>query len=401
MFTKKQLERYADVLMWGLKTARHRRFKKDDTVLLRFDADALPLAEQVYNVLVAARLNPIIRLNPTKKMQLSFYELANGSQLDFIAPGEIRTARNIQGSISLLAPASLTHLGDVDPRKINRTMKAYSKTRKIYTRREAAGEFSWTLCMYPTPALADHAGITLKQYTNQVVRACFLDKKSPQTEWKRIHRRAQQIKKWLARFKINRLQVESAGTDLTVFPGQMRQWVGVTGRNIPSFELFISPDWRLTNGIFLANQPSFRNGNRVKGIKFEFVKGKLVQVTAEHGEAFVQQQLALDAGASRIGEFSLTDKRFSRINRFMANTLYDENFGGRNGNCHIAVGASYSNTYSGDPAKLTAAKKRQLGFNDSALHWDFVNTEKKRVTAHLEGGGSKVIYENGIFTVGK
>ena len=45
------------------------------------------------------------------------------------------------------------------------------------------------------------------------------------------------------------------------------------------------------------------------------------------------------------GEFSLTDKRFSKIDRFMASTLYDENFGGNNGNCHLAVGASYSDTF--------------------------------------------------------
>ena len=397
MLTTKQLERYANVLMWGLKTARRTRFDKNDSVLLRFDADALPLAEQVYKTLVTAKLNPIIRMNPTKSMQINFYELAKGSQLDFISPGETRMARNIQGSISLLAPASLTHLGKVDPRKISRTMKAFSKTRKIYTRREAAGDFSWTLCMYPTPALAKHAGITLRQYTNQIIRACFLDRKSPLIEWRRIHRQAQQIKKWLGKFKIKRLQIESAGVDLTVYPGKMRQWVGVTGRNIPSFELFISPDWRLTHGVYLADQPSFRNGNLVRGVKFEFVKGRLKHINAEKGQQFSRQQLAMDAGASRIGEFSLTDKRFSRINRFMANTLYDENFGGRNGNCHIAVGASYSNTYAGDPAKLTPAKKRQLGFNDSSLHWDFVNTQKKRVTAHLEGGGSRVIYENGVF----
>ena len=397
MFTAKQLERYAEVLMWGLKTARRSRFERNDAVLIRFDADALPLAEQVYKLLVSAKMNPIIRMNPTKTMQLSFYEIAKGNQLDFISPGETRMARKIQGSISLLAPASLTHLGNVDPCKISRAMKAFSKTRKIYTRREAAGEFSWTLCMYPTPALAKHAGITLRQYTNQIIRACFLDRKSPLIEWRRIHRQAQQIKRWLGKFKIKRLQIESAGIDLTVYPGKMRQWVGVTGRNIPSFELFISPDWRMTQGTFFADQPSFRNGNLVKGVKLEFGKGRLEQITAEEGEEFVRQQLAMDGGASRIGEFSLTDKRFSRINRFMANTLYDENFGGRNGNCHIAVGASYSNTYAGDPAKLTPARKRQLGFNDSSLHWDFVNTQKKRVIAHLEGGGSKVIYENGVF----
>jgi len=81
----------------------------------------------------------------------------------------------------------------------------------------------------------------------------------------------------------------------------------------------------------------------------------------------------------------------------MANTLFDENYGGQNGNSHIAVGSSYSDTYAGDPAKLTKRMKKQLGFNDSALHWDLVNTEKKTVTAHLYTGKKVVIYEKGMF----
>ena len=107
----------------------------------------------------------------------------------------------------------------------------------------------------------------------------------------------------------------------------------------------------------------------------------------------------MDKGACRVGEFSLTDKRFSRINRFMANTLYDENYGGRYGNCHLAVGDSYSDTYDGNPAELTKETKRKLGFNDSALHWDLVNTEKKTVTAYLKNGKRVLIYENGMFTL--
>jgi aminopeptidase len=230
------------------------------------------------------------------------------------------------------------------------------------------------------------------------VAACFLNKANPVKEWQRVHRRAGQLKKWLNGLKIVTLRVESARTDLTLRLGDKRRWVGVTGRNIPSFELFVSPDWRGTEGIFYADQPSFRSGNHVTGVRLEFSAGRLVRVGADRGEAFVRQQLALDAGAGRLGEFSLTDKRFSRINRFMANTLYDENYGGRNGNCHIAVGQSYANAYAGESSELTAACKRRLGFNQSLLHWDFVNTEKKRVTAFLAGGGRQVIYENGSFT---
>ena len=69
----------------------------------------------------------------------------------------------------------------------------------------------------------------------------------------------------------------------------------------------------------------------------------------------------------------------------------------KNGNCHIALGSSYSDTYDGEPAKLTKEIKRKLGFNDSALHWDIVNTEKKVVTAVLATGKKVIIYENGMF----
>ena len=99
-----------------------------------------------------------------------------------------------------------------------------------------------------------------------------------------------------------------------------------------------------------------------------------------------------------MGEFSLTDRRFSRIDSFMAHTLFDENFGGAHGNCHIALGMSYSDTFDGDPAILNEELKRQMGFNVSALHWDLVNTEDKRVTAKLPGGEQRVIYEDGRFS---
>jgi aminopeptidase len=105
----------------------------------------------------------------------------------------------------------------------------------------------------------------------------------------------------------------------------------------------------------------------------------------------------MDPGASRVGEFSLTDVRFSKIRRFMASTLFDENYGGRHGNCHLALGSSYSDTYAGKPDELTPTLKKALGFNDSALHWDLVSTRKRRVVAHLTNGKRKTIYENGRF----
>ena len=179
--------------------------------------------------------------------------------------------------------------------------------------------------------------------------------------------------------------------------GEHRRFQGISGANIPSFEVFTSPDWRGTRGTYYANLPSFRNGNIVEGIKLTFKNGRAVKIQAAKSEEFVKKTLATDAGARQIGEFSLTDIRFSKIDKFMADTLFDENFGGKHGNCHVAVGASYSDTFDGDPAGLTEDRKKRLGFNDSAIHWDIINTEDKLVTAKCKGGKTVTVYERGRF----
>jgi aminopeptidase len=397
MLSEKHLENYADVLWWGLTTARRKRFRKNDIVQIRFHSGAMRLAEILYRRLVERGLNPVPRLALTDDMERSFYRLTSDRQLVFIPPGETPLARELSGSIFLNAPESLTHLREAAPERIAKAAVAARPLRALLEGREARGDYSWTLCILPTAALARQARLSLDLYARQVVRACFLDAASPVSEWRRIHRQAGEIRRWLDGLAAVSFHVESATTDLTIPLGARRRWVGISGRNIPSFELFVSPDWRGVQGKFAADQPSFRNGNRVSGVRLEFKNGLLVRAAAEEGERFLKKQLAMDAGASRVGEFSLTDRRFSKIDRFMANTLFDENYGGRFGNSHIALGSSYANTYAGDPRRLSPAVKDRLGFNQSALHWDFVNTEKKRVTAVLSDGSRKTVYENGEF----
>jgi aminopeptidase len=397
MLTEKHLQRYADVLWWGLTTAKKKPFKKEDIVLIRYDGPALRLAEILYAKILIKGLHPVQRINPSTTMERNFYLLSTGGQLVFLRPGEKELISRLNGSISLHAPDSITHLSDVDPQKIGKTALAQKALHDIRNQREVSGAFSWTLCVVPTAGLALQAGISLEEYARQVIRACFLNKKDPIAEWQSIYNNARSIKKWLNALDIKYLHVESENIDLEVTPGEKRQWIGISGRNIPSFEIFISPDWRGTRGKYHADQPSYRSGNRVEDVRLEFDGGQAAKVSAETGENFIRQQLQMDTGANKVGEFSLTDKRFSRINRFMANTLFDENFGGKYGNCHIALGSSYSNTYAGDSRRLNRALKQKLGFNESALHWDLVNTEKKRVTAHLKSGKTLTIYENGRF----
>ena len=397
MLNDTHLKRYADVLLWGLQTARPRKLKKGENILVRFHRPAFSLAEILHHRLMEMGMNPIMRSSLTPTMEKNFFELSNQRQLTFQPPGDKTLYQNLNGSIFLLAPESVTHLSKVDPKKIGRHAVAAKPLRDILDQREAEGLFSWTLCMLPTPRLAKHAGLSMEDYSDQVIKASWLHRRAPVDHWRQIYKDARQVKNWLNRMSVAHYHVESKHIDLIVTPGEQRRWVGISGHNIPSFELFLSPDWRGTRGFYYANQPSFRSGNRVSGIRLEFRNGSAVSIRSAKGQDFVRKQLAMDRGANKLGEFSLTDKRFSKIDRFMANTLYDENYGGTHGNCHVAVGASYSDTYAGKPDELTKARKKQLGFNDSALHWDLVNTEKKRVTAHLKTGRRTVIYENGKF----
>ncbi|MBA3035456.1 MAG: aminopeptidase [Desulfobacterium sp.] len=399
MLTEKQLLNYADVLLWGLKTARSGKYKKGDIVLIRYNLPALRLAEILNEKLLKIGINPVLRIGATPVMERNFFDIADSKQLIFTAPGEEELYKNINGSIFLHAPESITHLRGVDPKKIGKATVARKHLKDILDKREEEGIFGWTLCMLPTEELAKHARLSVKEYTNEIAAACFLNKKSPVEEWQKVYNDAARIKKWLNGMSVKTFHIESENTDLEITPGDQRKWIGISGHNIPSFELFLSPDWRNTKGVYFANQPSYRSGNYVENVRLEFKKGEAVKIEAQTGEEFVKNQLAMDKGANKIGEFSLTDKRFSKINKFMANTLFDENFGGSYGNCHIALGSSYSDTFSGNPKNLTKEIKRDLGFNDSALHWDLVNTEKKRVTANLSSGKTVTIYENGKFSI--
>ncbi len=397
MLQPRHLKRYTEVLLWGLETARNKKFRKGDIVLVRFDYMALDLAEQVHKSLLLNGLNPVMRLGATSEMEKNFFELANNRQLVFKTPGDDILMENLAGAIYLHAPESITHLQGIDSRRISSFTRSRKYLRDILDKREAKGDFGWTVCILPTRVQARHAGLSLKQYSDQIIKACFLHRRQPVAQWSEIYSQVSEIKAWLNSLPVAYLLVESKNIDLKVLAGKQRKWAGLSGHNIPSFEIFLSPDWRGTQGYYYSDQPSYRSGNYVSGVRLEFRKGTVVRYSADKGAKFLQSQLEIDKGAKRIGEFSLTDKRFSKINTFMANTLFDENYGGLFGNCHIALGASYADTYAGDPADLTSRRKKELGFNDSALHWDLVNTEKKRVVAQLVGGNKLTIYENGKF----
>jgi aminopeptidase len=333
----------------------------------------------------------------TVNLARDFYEAASVEQLEHFPSQYTRgLIDEIDHQVTVIAPSDPRSLDSVDPARIMRRGEAMRPLLDWRGEKENAGRFTWTLGLYGTLGMASEAGMDVEEYWEQIVHACFLDSDDPLARWREIGQRLDETRERLDALEIERLHVEGEDVDLWVSLGEQRRWLGGRGRNIPSFELFTSPDWRGTEGWIYCNQPLYRYGSLVKGIRLAFTDGRVTEASAEENEGVLKEMIATE-GADRVGEFSLTDRRFSRITRFMAQTLYDENVGGTFGNTHIAVGRSYQDAYDGDPALVSAAEWQRLGFNTSSVHTDIVSTTDRVVTASLRGGAERVIYRDGQF----
>ncbi len=135
MLNEQHLERYADVLLWGLHTARRGRFRKGNVILLQYDRSALRLAEILYDRIIEDGMNPVQRMGLTTGMERSFFRKAVERQLVFQPPGEKELYGNIHGRIYLHAPDSLTHLKESDSDRIGKALVARKPLRDILERR--------------------------------------------------------------------------------------------------------------------------------------------------------------------------------------------------------------------------------------------------------------------------
>jgi aminopeptidase len=292
-------------------------------------------------------------------------------------------------------------LSKVDPKKNMLRQNAMKKFMEWRSEKENQNKLTWTLCLYPTAGMAKEAKMNLKQYWQQVINACFLDKKDPIKEWKKVFQSINET-----RDKLNEVckdadyyHMTGKDCDIKIKMGENRKWISASdGKNIPSFEIFTSPDWRGTEGWIKFNTPLYRYGNLVDGIKLEFKNGKVVKSSAKKNYKVLQEMIKTE-NADKIGEYSLTDSRHSRITKFMATTLYDENMGGKEGNTHIALGNSYVSTCTLDISKVSKEEFEKMGYNYSSVHTDMFSTTKRKVVAVMKDGSEVVIYKDGKFTV--
>ena len=391
---QKILAKYADLLI-KFALGSGNGIKRGDVVALYVPDVAKDLLRELQRAVLEAGGHPIVRMIPTG-MDRQYFELASDEQLKFF-PKKYQKSfiELIDHLVGVIADTDLKELEGVDPHKIVMSKESARKAREWRDSKEQQGKFTWVLALYGTSAYAKEAGMSLEDYWGEITRACYLDQSDPIGEWKKIFRAQESVKAKLNALEVDYLEIKGANIDLKVQIGPNRQWLG---RNIPSYEVFISPDWRGTEGYIKFNQPLFMYGNKIEEVELWFEKGKVVKYDAARNKKLLGRMIEVK-NADKIGEFSLTDKAFSRIHKFMANTLYDENVGGRYGNMHIALGLAYKDSYTGDIKKMKKADWNKYGFNQSLEHEDIINTQKKTVTAILKGGKRKMIYKNGEFKV--
>jgi aminopeptidase len=391
------LEKYSKILVnFALNDGDG--IKKGDVVYVLTQTPGVPLAKEIYRTILRSGGQAIIHIQDDDFKLIQMKE-SSDEQLTFFPEKYYRgLADTSDHYVRILAEDDPLFLAKADPRKVILASQSTKPYREWLDHKEDAGKFTWTLCLYGTEGAAREAGLTYEQYWEQISKACFLDQPDPISTWRSVYEKMYSILQTLDDMPIKSVHVKSKGTDLTVSIGEKRRWLGGRGRNIPSFEVFTSPDWRGINGTIFFDLPLYRYGNIIKDITLQIKDGHIIRANAEQNEGLLREMIS-QKNADKIGEFSLTDKRFSKINKFMANTLFDENFGGEFGNTHLAVGKAYHDACKLNPKDMSEKDFSELGYNDSPEHTDIIATSDRTVTATLSDGSKKVIYEGGQFTI--
>jgi len=394
---KEILKKYSDVLIkFALNNCKG--INKGDVVLLQIPECAKDMLIALRKSVLEAGGHPLIVYLPDE-IAKEFYELASEEQLNFFPEAYFKgKIDQIDHSVFIIADTDKHELSGIDPKKIMVRTEIMKPFKEWRDKKENEGKFTWTLGLYATEAMAKEAKLSLEDYWKQIIKACHLEDENPMETWKKTAEEVDRVKNKLNSMNIEKLNIKSENVNLTVGIGKNRKWMGGSGRNIPSFEVFITPDFRLTEGYIKFNQPLYRYGNLIKDIELKFKEGIVVEVKASQNENVLKEMIAVP-GANQIGEFSLTDFRLSKIDKFMAETLYDENFGGEFGNTHIALGSSYKDSFPGDPSKITKEEWIKMGYNDSSVHTDIISTENRIVTAFLDNGDELIIYRDGKFII--
>ncbi len=341
--------------------------RPEQQVLVRATPLASPLLLELQRAILERDAWPLLRVELPGQGR-GFYAHARERHLDDVAPLALAEARRADATLAVQAPADTRELVDVDPERIARVARARRAVREATMRRR------WCSTLWPTPALAEQAGMEPGDYAAFVERALFLDRPDPVAMWGGLRAFQERLIERLA--GASELRIEAEGTDLRLRV-ERRTWVNSDGRrNMPSGEVFTGPHEASADGRVRFTVRSSPAGVDVDGVELELRGGEVVAARAQTGDDYLQRALATDAGARRLGEVGI-GTNFG-IDRPVGTILFDEKIGGT---IHLALGRSYPETG---------------GKNRSALHWDLICDLRRggRLTADGE-----VVQEDGRFVV--
>jgi len=204
----------------------------------------------------------------------------------------------------------------------------------------------------------------------ELVEHCVrLDEPDPVAAWRahiaRLDARAQALND----LEVDALRFQGPGTDLTIGLLPESRWLGVESRtvdgvvyvaNMPTEEVYTTPDARRTEGVVTSTMPLSVYGTIVRGLRLRFSAGRIVEVDADEGAEVIRGQLASDENAAALGEVALVDgtSLVGRTGLTFFDTLYDEN-----ATCHVAIGDAYAEAVEGGLIE---------GVNVSSVHTDFM-----------------------------
>ena len=259
-------------------------------------------------------------------------------------PHDLAEIEHADAYLRIDAPENTRALAAIDPATIARAARARAPIQEVRLSKR------WCGTIWPTPALAQDAGMSDDDYAAFVNRALFLDRPDPVAAWRELSDRQQRLVERLNTAKT--MRIEADGTDLTLRVDG-RTWINSNGRrNMPSGEVFTGPLEDSASGTIRFTIPSSPRGVLVEDVTLTFEHGKVVTAIADRGQAYLDAALATDDGARFLGELGIGTN--AGIDRPTGSILLDEKMAGT---VHLALGRSYPETG---------------GRNRSALHWDLI-----------------------------
>jgi aminopeptidase len=364
-----RVQRLAEVLV-DYSTA----VRPGDLVIVDTSPPAASLVRALYRKVLEAGGHPYLRIDLDGELETLLKD-GSDAQLDWVNPTLFEQAQRADVEIAVEADSNTRRLSGVDPARQARRARAREKLRERYFERAAAGDLRRVVTLYPTSANAQDAEMSLGEYEDFVYGAGFLDRDDPGSAWRSFGEQLERTASWLG--EKQELRIVAEDTDLTVGVAG-RTWVASDGKeNFPDGEVFTGPIETSVEGTIKFTFPAMMRGRQADGVRLRFEGGEVVEATADRGQEFLREMIAMDDGARRVGEFAFGLNE--GVTEFTGHTLFDEKIGGT---CHLALGRSYPETG---------------GVNLSALHWDLVCDLRAGGEVYADG---ELVYRDGRFLDG-